>query len=63
MIKSINELVCRLKFIKLTGLFEEYVEPFGNDFIDSEECCVCYELTLTKTTACDHTICRSCFQN
>lgn len=61
-LKLINELVHRLKFIKLTGLFEEYVEPFGNDFIDAEECSVCYELTITKTAMCDHSICRSCFQ-
>lgn len=62
MIRLINDLVPRLKFDKLTGCLQEYIEPFGNHFIDGEQCCVCYELTMTKTKMCNHYICRSCFQ-
>ena len=62
MIGIINNLVPRLKFNKLTGMLQEYIEPFGNNFVDAEQCCVCYEMTMTKTKNCNHYICRLCFQ-
>ena len=63
MIGIINNLVPRLKFNKLTGMLHEYTEPFGFNFVDGEQCCVCYEMTTTKTKQCNHYICRLCFQN
>jgi hypothetical protein len=62
MLNFINNILCKLKFDKRTGCFQEYVEPFGNQFVDGEQCCVCYEMTMTKTTDCNHHICRFCFQ-
>ena len=62
MLTLIDQMVHRLKFDKLTGNFQEYKEPFGIEFVDGDQCCVCYEMTMTKTTICDHYICRSCFQ-
>ena len=62
MIVIINDLIPQLKFNKLTGMLQEYIEPFGNSFSDSDQCCVCYELTMTKTKLCNHYICRLCFQ-
>ena len=63
MIGIINNIVPRLKFNKLTGMLHEYTEPFGFNFVDGEQCCVCYEMTTTKTKVCNHYICRLCFQN
>jgi hypothetical protein len=62
MLVIINDIASKLKFDKLSGTLQEYVEPFGNNFIDGEQCCVCYELTMTKTKMCNHYICRTCFQ-
>ena len=62
MLNFINDIVRKLKFDKITGNFQEYVEPFGNDFIDGEQCSVCYDITMTKTTSCNHYLCRYCFQ-
>lgn len=62
MINIINELIPRLKFNKLTGMIQDYIEPFGSSFVDGEQCCVCYEMTMTKTKMCNHYICRMCFQ-
>ena len=62
MIGIINNLVPRLKFNKLSGMLQEYTEPFGDNFVDAEQCCVCYEMTMTKTKICNHYICRLCFQ-
>jgi hypothetical protein len=62
MLTFINDLVHKLKFDKITGNFQEYTEPFGTQFVDGEQCCVCYETTMTKTVDCNHYICRCCFQ-
>lgn len=63
MLRTIFELVNELKFDKVSGTFHEYIEPFGNKFVDGKECSVCYELTMTRTVECDHPLCRYCFQN
>jgi hypothetical protein len=63
MLKSIFQVVTTLKFDKVSGSLQEYIEPFGNQFVDGKECSVCYELTMTKTVICDHPICRYCFQH
>ena len=62
MLNLIIEVVHNLKFDKLTGKFREYIEPFGNEFIDGDQCCVCYDFTMTKTIECNHYICRYCYQ-
>lgn len=62
MINIIKNLLPNLKFNKLTGMLQEYIEPFGASFVDGEQCCVCYEMTTTKTKMCNHYICRLCFQ-
>ena len=62
MIGIINDLVPKLKFNKLTGMLQEYIEPFDGAFADGDQCCVCYEITSTKTKRCNHYICRLCFQ-
>lgn len=62
MLTFIDNIVHKLKFDKITGNLQEYIEPFGNQFIDGEQCCVCYEMTMTKTNSCGHYICRYCFQ-
>jgi len=62
MLIFINEIVINLKFDKISGNFQEYKEPFGTQFVDGEQCCVCYEITMTKTAMCNHYLCRYCFQ-
>lgn len=73
-LKAIYEMLPQFKFNKYNGELEtdtkrETFIPFLKEFIshaniksDMDDCCVCYESTLTHTD-CGHSLCYMCWEN
>lgn len=70
-LEKIKKIIPNLKFSKLLGKiqtdklnsFEQIcLNEFGSSFIESSECCVCSEPTITKTN-CSHFLCVECWSH
>ncbi len=68
-LERMKKIIPNLKFSKLLGKidsdkaksFEQIcLNEFGPNFIESNECCVCNESTITKTN-CSHFLCVECW--
>lgn len=71
-LKKVKSDLEKLKFDKFTGKFilnnhkiQQHnigIDIFGDKYSNAEECCVCYEKTLTETN-CSHRLCIECWSN
>lgn len=70
-LEKMKKIIPNLKFSKLLGKIESdkaksfeqiCLNEFGSTFIESSECCVCAESTITKTN-CSHFLCVECWSH
>jgi hypothetical protein len=69
-IKKITRIMKKIKFDKLLGelVSEEKTNRylpgqliFGNTYLDNDDCCICYDSTITKLI-CEHYVCLECMR-
>jgi len=50
----------RNRFIEKDCIFLKTINYFNLKYQDADECCVCYDITTTKTKKCNHYLCLEC---